>query len=105
MNYELNSTHFISTNYALNLSLPNSSHAASNVTAATAPLLPPAAGFACLVGSSFLWACIYLPVRQFDVGDGFFFQFIVFLGSWSASFIVNCIRGFPPFKVTRTFFS
>jgi hypothetical protein len=67
------------------------------------PLVPPTAGYVCLLGSSVLWAGIYLPVRQYEVGDGFFLQFIIFLGSWSASFIVNCIRNFPPFKVFNYF--
>jgi len=47
-------------------------------------------------------ACLFfgilnLPVKHYKTGDGMFFQLLVGLSIWSASLIVNCVRGQPEF--------
>jgi glucose uptake protein GlcU len=39
----------------------------------------------------------YLPVKQFETGDGMFFQLILAIGIWIVGFFVNCARNFPKF--------
>jgi len=53
--------------------------------------LPKWAGFiGCIVASVFFGSNL-LPVKQFSVGDGFFFQFIYCIGIWLVGFILNLI--------------
>lgn len=59
--------------------------------------LPFYSGFLFLLGSSFLYGSNYVPVKQFETGDGMFFQFILCLGIWLVGFVVNWFRGFPKF--------
>ncbi|CAF0712887.1 unnamed protein product [Brachionus calyciflorus] len=59
--------------------------------------LPTYSGFLFLVGSSFFYGSNYLPVKQYETGDGMFFQLILCIAIWTVGFIVNCIRKFPTF--------
>lgn len=54
-------------------------------------------GFAALVLSVLFFGSNYLPVKQFETGDGMFFQLILTTGIWSVGFIVYAIRDFPKF--------
>lgn len=54
-------------------------------------------GFAALVLSVLFFGSNYLPVKQFETGDGLFFQLILTTGIWTVGFIVNAIREFPKF--------
>lgn len=38
-----------------------------------------------------------LPIKHYETGDGFFFQLIVAIGTWSISVIVNIFQGSPKF--------
>eukprot|EP01121_Diplochlamys_sp_Union-15-3_P009670 TRINITY_DN263_c0_g1_i3.p1 TRINITY_DN263_c0_g1~~TRINITY_DN263_c0_g1_i3.p1 ORF type:complete len:357 (-),score=56.49 TRINITY_DN263_c0_g1_i3:31-1017(-) len=40
----------------------------------------------------------FAPVKKFESGDGVFFQWILCSAIWVCGFIVNFIRGFPPFE-------
>ncbi|CAF1067569.1 unnamed protein product [Brachionus calyciflorus] len=59
--------------------------------------LPTYSGFLFLVGSSFFYGSNYIPVKQYETGDGMFFQLILCIAIWTVGFIVNCIRNFPTF--------
>ena len=39
----------------------------------------------------------FVPVKQFDTGDGLFFQWILCIGIWIVGLIVNLARQQPPF--------
>ena len=54
-------------------------------------------GFVYLLGSAALWGSNYIPVKQFETGDGMFFQLINCLAIWMVSLVVNITRGFPQF--------
>ncbi len=54
-------------------------------------------GFVFLLGSSFFWGSMFLPIKQFEIGDAFFFQLILVKGLWLVGFIINAMRGFPQF--------
>lgn len=54
-------------------------------------------GYACLVVSVLFFGSNYLPVKQFETGDGMFFQFILTTAIWSVGFVVYAIRQFPKF--------
>lgn len=68
--------------------------AAQNGTNETGPAY---VGFLCLLGSSILFGSNFLPVKQFETGDGMFFQLILCLAIWTVGFVVNWIRNFPKF--------
>ncbi len=59
--------------------------------------LPSYTGFIFLIGSSILYGSNYLPVKQFNTGDGMFFQLLLCIGIWLVGFVLNCVRGFPKF--------
>ena len=59
--------------------------------------LPSFVGFLFLIGLSLLYGSNYVPVKQFETGDGMFFQFILCLGIWLVGLVVNCIQNFPKF--------
>jgi hypothetical protein len=60
-------------------------------------LLSPIAGFGCLLLTSLFWGSLFLPVKQYDVGDGVFFQFIPSCALLIMGFIVNFARDFPTY--------
>jgi glucose uptake protein GlcU len=39
----------------------------------------------------------YVVVKQFDTGDGMFFQWVLCVGIWMVGLVVNMVRGQPPF--------
>lgn len=39
----------------------------------------------------------FIPVKKYNTGDGMFFQWILCIGIWLVSLIVNLIRYQPPF--------
>lgn len=53
--------------------------------------------YAALTGSVILWGLNYVPVKQFETGDGFFFQFIFAIAVWSSGFVVYLIKGITQF--------
>ena len=38
-----------------------------------------------------------MPVKQYETGDGMFFQLVLTTAIWTVGFIVFAIRGFPTF--------
>ncbi len=54
-------------------------------------------GWMYLIISSLFSAIIYLPLKFYNIEDGLFYQFIVALGMWSSSFIVDTYIKFPKF--------
>lgn len=54
-------------------------------------------GYAALTLSVLFFGTNYLPVKQFQTGDGMFFQLILTTGIWSTGFVVYAIRDFPKF--------
>lgn len=66
-------------------------------TTAASSTLPSWTGFIFLICSSILYGSNYLPVKQYETGDGMFFQLIVCVGIWIVGFVLNIVRGFPEF--------
>jgi hypothetical protein len=56
--------------------------------------LPEYSGFLFLVGSSFFYGSNFLPVKQYETGDGLFFQLILCIAIWTVGVIVNIICAF-----------
>lgn len=54
-------------------------------------------GYISLVVAVFFYGSNYLPVKQYETGDGMFFQLILAIGIWLVGFVCNCIRQFPRF--------
>lgn len=79
-----------------NLTTPNFL-ANTTTTPANSSTLPSWTGFIFLIGSSILYGSNYLPVKQYDTGDGMFFQLVVCIGIWLAGFVLNIVRNFPRF--------
>ena len=63
----------------------------------TKSTVPEFFGFFFLVASSTLYGSNYLPVKQFETGDGMFFQFNMSLGIWLVGLVVNIMQKFPKF--------
>lgn len=59
--------------------------------------LPAYSGYLFLVGSSIFYGSNFLPVKQYETGDGMFFQLILCIAIWTVGFLVNSIRNFPQF--------
>lgn len=59
--------------------------------------LPSYTGFFFLICSSVLYGSNYLPVKQYETGDGMFFQLMTCIGIWLVGFFVNIARNFPKF--------
>lgn len=59
--------------------------------------VPSYVGFLCLTISVLFFGSNYLPVKQFQTGDGMFYQLILTLAIWTVGFVVHAIRGFPKF--------
>lgn len=55
------------------------------------------ADLALLVSCSFLWGSNYVPVKQYETGDGMFFQMILSLGIWTVGMMVHWFRNFPKY--------
>ena len=59
-------------------------------------------GIACALGSVALFGTNYLPVKRYDVGDGFFFQWCLCLGIWLVGLAVDLAHvnsaAPPPFE-------
>jgi hypothetical protein len=69
----------------------------STTMASTDSKLPEWSGYLFLVGCAVFWGSNFVPVKQFETGDGMFFQLILCVAIWSTGFIVNAARGFPKF--------
>lgn len=54
-------------------------------------------GYIGLAIAVFFFGSNYLPVKQYQTGDGMFFQLVLCLGIWSVSFVVASFRDFPKF--------
>lgn len=52
-----------------------------------------AIGFICCGISVICWGSNFIPVKQYDTGDGMFFQWVMCAGIWITSVIVQLIRG------------
>ena len=59
--------------------------------------LPSWSGYLFLLGSSVFYGSNYLPVKQFESGDGMFFQLVLCIGIWIVGFFLNCAVNFPVF--------
>lgn len=59
--------------------------------------VPTYVGFLCLTVSILFFGSNYLPVKQFQTGDGMFFQLVLTTAIWTVGFVVYAIRGFPKF--------
>lgn len=68
----------------------------SSTTLAPATV-PSYVGFICLTVSILFFGSNYLPVKQFQTGDGMFFQLILTTAIWTVGFVVYAARGFPTF--------
>ena len=59
-------------------------------------------GLACAFGSVAFFGTNYLPVKKYDVGDGFFFQWCLCLGIWLVGVCIDLIHPYssapPPFQ-------
>jgi glucose uptake protein GlcU len=66
-------------------------HNASNST------LSELSGFILLGASSVLYGSNYIPVKQFETGDGMFFQLIFCIAMWVVGVLVNIFSNFPRF--------
>lgn len=59
-------------------------------------------GLGCAFGSVVLFGTNYLPVKKYDVGDGFFFQWVLCIGIWLVGVCVDLIHPYssspPPFQ-------
>lgn len=69
----------------------------SNKTGNETAGLPNYVGFLCLLSSSIFYGSNYLPVKQYETGDGMFFQLVQCLGIWIVGFVIHAIRSFPRF--------
>ena len=59
-------------------------------------------GLACAFGSVAFFGTNYLPVKKYDVGDGFFFQWCLCLGIWLVGVFIDLAHPYssapPPFQ-------
>lgn len=61
--------------------------------------IPEWSGYLLLVGCSFFWGSMYLPVKQFDTGDNFFYQLLFSAAMWIVGFFLDAVRQFPKFHI------
>jgi hypothetical protein len=54
-------------------------------------------GFLALSVSILFFGSNYLPVKQYETGDGMFFQLILTTGIWTGGFVAFAIKNFPTF--------
>lgn len=52
-----------------------------------------------LSASVVLWGLCYIPLKQFETGDGFFFQFMFGISVWSSGFVVYFLKGIKNFQM------
>jgi len=57
-----------------------------------------AVGFICAGVAAVCFGSNFVPVKQFETGNGIFFQFILCVSIWCVGVIVNIIRDFPDFE-------
>lgn len=58
-----------------------------------------ALGLACACGAVILFGTNYIPVRQYDCGDGFFFQWCMCAGIWLVGIVIALVHPYsssPP---------
>ena len=66
-------------------------------TTSPAQIIPAYWGYISLFIAVFFFGSNFLPVKQYETGDGMFFQLVLCLAIWSVGFIVNWARNFPKF--------
>ena len=49
-------------------------------------------GLACAVGAVVLFGSNYVPMKRYDVGDGFFFQLMLCAGIWLVGVVIALAR-------------
>jgi hypothetical protein len=54
--------------------------------------------FGCVGASAVLWGSTFVPTKEFPVGDGFYYQWIMALGIWLVGLIANLVLDSPPFQ-------
>jgi len=54
-----------------------------------------AMGFVCCLIAILFFGSNYVPVKKFDAGDGFFFQWVNCIGIWFVGLILASVVGFP----------
>jgi hypothetical protein len=69
----------------------------TTTTQAASEAVPAYIGYIALTISILFFGSNYLPVKQFETGDGMFFQLMLTTGIWTVGFIVFCIRSYPTF--------
>lgn len=69
----------------------------ATTTAAPAVVIPAYWGYLSLVIAVFFFGSNYLPVKQYETGDGMFFQLVLCLAIWTVGFVVYWFRDFPKF--------
>lgn len=52
-----------------------------------------------LAASSVLWGVNFVPLKQYETGDGLFFQFMFALSVWIYGFIFIMFRGIKQFQL------
>eukprot|EP01125_Pyxidicula_operculata_P010316 TRINITY_DN3400_c0_g1_i2.p1 TRINITY_DN3400_c0_g1~~TRINITY_DN3400_c0_g1_i2.p1 ORF type:complete len:193 (-),score=30.65 TRINITY_DN3400_c0_g1_i2:636-1214(-) len=60
--------------------------------------IPQYVGYICAGIAGLCFGSNFVPVKQYETGDGLFFQWIMCAAIWICGFIVNATRGFPPFQ-------
>jgi hypothetical protein len=66
-------------------------------TVAPSVLIPAYWGYIGLAVAVVFFGSNYLPVKQYETGDGMFFQLVLCLAIWSVGFVVYWVRNFPKF--------
>lgn len=74
----------------------NTTHLLTTTTASSNNI-PHVWGYVCILVAVLFFGSNFLPVKQFETGDGMFFQLILCVAIWTVGFVVNCIQGFPKF--------
>jgi hypothetical protein len=59
--------------------------------------IPAYIGYIALSVSVFFLGTNFLPVKQYETGDGMFYQLVLTTGIWTVGFFVYWIRNFPQF--------
>ena len=57
-----------------------------------------ALGFGAAAVAVFCFGTNFIPVKQYDTGDGMFFQWCMCAGIWTSGLMVQFIRNSPPFE-------
>ena len=67
----------------------------STTTSAPQDTIPSYAAFILLFVSILFLGSNFLPIKQFETGDGMFFQLVLTTAIWTVGFVVYSLRGFP----------